>query len=49
MHTHNEMKALVCSLCVFVAHVCATLLQSCPILCDPLDYSLPGSSVQEIL
>ena len=23
--------------------------QSCPTLCDPLDYSLPGSSVHEIL
>ena len=25
------------------------LLQSCPILCDPMNYSLPGSSVQGIL
>ena len=24
-------------------------LQSCPILCDPMDYSLPGSSVHGIL
>ena len=23
--------------------------QSCPILCDPMDYSLPGSSIHEIL
>ena len=23
--------------------------QSCPALCDPMDYSLPGSSVQGIL
>ena len=23
--------------------------QSCPTLCDPMDYSLPGSSVHEIL
>ena len=25
--------------------LCAKLLQSCLILCDPMDYSLPGSSV----
>ena len=29
--------------------VCAKLLQSCPALCDPIDYSLPGSSVHGIL
>ena len=28
---------------------CAKSLQSCPTLCDPMDYSLPGSSVQGIL
>ena len=28
------------------AIVCAKLLQSCPILCNPMDYSPPGSSVQ---
>ena len=27
----------------------AKLLQSCPILCDPTDCSLPGSSVRGIL
>ena len=27
----------------------ATLLQSCPTLYDPIDWSLPGSSVHEIL
>ena len=27
----------------------AKSLQSCPILCDPMDYSLPGSSVHGIL
>ena len=26
-----------------------TALQSCPTLCDTMDYSLPGSSVQGIL
>ena len=29
--------------------VCAKLFQSCPILCDPMDCSLPGSSVHGIL
>ena len=28
---------------------CAQLLQSCPTLCDPMDCSLPGSSVHGIL
>ena len=27
---------------------CAKSLQSCPTLCDPMDYSLPGSSVHGI-
>ena len=27
----------------------AKLLQSCPTLCDPMNYSLPGSSVYGIL
>ena len=31
------------------ANVCAQLLQSCPTLCDPVDCSLPGSSVHGIL
>ena len=29
--------------------MCAKLLQLCLILCDPMDCSLPGSSVHEIL
>ena len=29
--------------------VCAFLLQSCPALCDPVDCSLPGSSVHGII
>ena len=29
--------------------MCAKSLQSCPTLCDPMDYSLPGPSVHEIL
>ena len=31
------------------ACVHAKLLQSCPTLCNPMDYSCPGSSVHEIL
>ena len=27
----------------------AKLLQSCPVLCNPMDYSLPGSSVHGVL
>ena len=29
--------------------LCAKLLQSCPTLCDPVDGSLPGSSIHGIL
>ena len=29
--------------------MCAKLLQSCPVLCNPMDCSLPGSSVHGIL
>ena len=29
--------------------LCAKSLQSCPTLCDPMDCSLPGSSVHGIL
>ena len=32
-----------------VARVCAKLLQLCPTLCDPVDFSLPDSSVHGIL
>ena len=39
---------LVYYMCVCVC-VCAELLQSCQTLCDPVDYSLPHSSVPEIL
>ena len=34
---------------LLLTHVHAKLLQSCPNLCDPVDYSLPGSSVHGIL
>ena len=29
--------------------VCVLVIQSCPTLCDPMDGSLPGSSVHGIL
>ena len=29
--------------------LCVLVTQSCPTLCHPMDYSLPGSSVHEIL
>ena len=34
---------------VLVSAVCVLVAQSCLTLCDPIDYSLPGSSVHEIL
>ena len=34
--------------CLCVCPVCVKLLQSCLILCDPLDCSLPGSWVHDI-
>ena len=36
-------------LCNTATCVCARLLQSCLTLCDPMDCSLPGSSVHGIL
>ena len=38
----------VCVCCVCVC-VCVLVAQSCPTLCDPMDYSSPGSSVHRIL
>ena len=34
---------------VYLPHVHAKLLQSCLTLCDPMDYSLPHSSIHGIL
>ena len=34
---------------MITAAAAAKLLQSCPILCDPMDSSPPGSSVHRIL
>ena len=41
-----------CSVCLETlkcVHVCVWVAQSCLILCDPMDYSPPGSSVHGIL
>ena len=41
---------LVISITPLVLHGCLVLVaQSCLTLCDPMDYSLPGFSVHEIL
>ena len=39
---------LLLCVCVCVC-VCVLVTQSCPTLCDPMDYSPPGSSVHGIL
>ena len=36
-------------LLMFREWMCAKSLQSCPTLCSPMDYSLPGFSVHGIL
>ena len=43
-----KIKTTETSLHTYCA-VCADLLQSCPTLCGPIDYSLPDSSVHGIL
>ena len=37
------------SLCTFLYYYCCSVAQSCLILCDPIDCSLPGSFVHGIL
>ena len=45
--THNTLQFHCVCVCVCV---CVVLVaQLCPALCNPMDYSLPGSSVHEIL
>ena len=45
-----EEQSLVRGISVSENHTCAYLLaQPCPALCDPMDSSLPGSSVHGIL
>ena len=45
-YTHTQRTRL-CTL--WVTSVCAKSLQSCLTLCDPVDYSPPGSSIHGIL
>ena len=42
-------KTFTYQLYLYKAAVAATLLQSCPTLCDPIDSSPPGSPVPGIL
>ena len=47
----EETAEILLSLCLLLVHkeeVISEVSRSCPTLCDPVDYSLPGSSVQEI-
>ena len=55
----ESLKSLIVFYIPMVVHVCvpvckvtaaaAKLLQSCPTLCDPMNYSSPGFSVHRIL
>ena len=43
---HIQASVCVCvCVCVDTCFVLGLVAQSCPTLCDPMDYSLPGSSV----
>ena len=44
----SEVEIITLVLQVLSQSCPAKLLQSCPTLCDPMDYSLPGSSVDGI-
>ena len=44
-----QLELLISTLLVYHACMQAKLLQSCPTLCNPMDHSLPGSIVPEIL
>ena len=44
----EQMKSITIILELVIAAAAAKLLQSCPTLCDPTDYSPPGSSVHGI-
>ena len=46
----NLLSCSVLQLLIYESeNVIALVAQSCPTLCDPVDYSLPGSSVHGIL
>ena len=46
IYIHNRSLSYACFICVCV---CAQMLQSCPPLCDTVDWGLPGSSAHGIL
>ena len=46
---HSNPKEMQCQRMLKRAHTHTKCLQSCPILCNPMDCSLPGSSVHRIL
>ena len=45
----NKVVQLCMYIYIYTCILCAKLLQSCLILCDPMDYSSLGSSVHGIL
>ena len=51
--TRTRLSLLKCalwiSICFVCVCVCVLVAQSCPTLCDPMEYSPPGSSVHGIL
>ena len=44
---NKQMKR--CSTQLIIAAAAAKLLQLCPTLCDPMDGSLPGSAIPEMI
>ena len=46
---HNVCACVYICVCVYVVCVCVLGTQLCPTLCDPIDGSLPGSSVHGVL
>ena len=48
-HSTSKSQLKYHLICDLSACVCAKLLQSCLALCDPVGYSLPGSSIHGIL
>ena len=50
MDQKNEAETIKFCLYILIYQcTCAKLLQLCPTLCEPMDYTLPGFSVHEIL
>ena len=46
----REMKTDVCTkTCTWISHQLSLVTQSCPTLCDPMDYSKPGFPVHHQL